>query len=339
MKKTKNKVKKALSNVTQKVRATYQAAHNLLFKRLPASVGTPLAVFLAVAPLMLAGAAYLAGLNKHPSSYTVMITNFQGNSGGSGVVISNTPSESTVLTNKHVCDGALQNGGKIRLVSGEEHMVTGYLTGIEHDLCVLTVASDLKNSIKVASRTPDLYSEATITGHPALMPNVITNGHFGGRQIITIMTGVRKCTKKDLEDPELGIFCMFFGVIPIIENFESQIVTATIMPGSSGSAVLNSSGELSGLVFAGNSRGISYAYIVPFEAVQNFLNNEAPALKKVQSKLRPWGSVSNASEEEEESSSIREIGARLKDQCLSKPKNHQKVRELCEKVILNDIRL
>lgn len=44
------------------------------------------------------------------------------------------------------------------------------------------------------------------------------------------------------------------------------------MPGSSGSMVLNENNELSGLVFAGLGRDISYALIVPTEYIIDFLS-------------------------------------------------------------------
>lgn len=354
-KKMMTKAKRTISKSKNAVKSLYLAANNVLFEKLPTSVGTPLAAALIVAPILLAIISYYAGQAKHPSNYTVMVTNLQGTSGGSGVIISNSPSQSVVLTNNHVCEGALKKGGKIRLVSGEEHIVTGYVPDSEHDLCVLSVASDLKNSIKIAKSAPSLYAPATITGHPALMPNVITNGHFGGRQIISIMVGVRRCTEKDLKDPQMGPFCMFFGLAPIIRHFESQIVTATIMPGSSGSAVLNGDGELSGLVFAGNAQGLSYAYIVPFESVRNFLNNDARILTELGQKERPWlkqdeepksekgnegpgGGDENGDEGGDEESkqgakSLEEAKAIFEERCSQKPMENVEIRKLCRIVL------
>lgn len=332
------KIKKLLSGLTLRIKSLYSAANRLLFDRLPPLVGTPLAVLLVIAPIILAILAYHVGRHKHPSSYTVMVTNLEGNSGGSGVIISNNPSESVILTNNHVCDGVLKKGGKIRLVSGEEHAVTGYLAATEHDLCVLTVAADLKNSISVATNAPDLYAPALITGHPALMPNVITNGHFGGRQIITIMLGARKCKDSDLKDDNLKDLCLFFGKVPILKKYESQVVTATIMPGSSGSAVLNSDGELAGLVFAGNSRGLSYAYIVPFEAIRNFLNNEARSISGGK-KLRPWLEEADSEEPEEDqekSTNSQNEKILFQKRCLENFKKNKNITNFCTN-ILNDI--
>jgi hypothetical protein len=56
------------------------------------------------------------------------------------------------------------------------------------------------------------------------------------------------------------------------------LVTATISPGSSGSAVYNSDMELSGVVFAG-SGDLGYAWTVPYEYVRGFLLKESKHIK------------------------------------------------------------
>jgi S1-C subfamily serine protease len=325
------KLKKMLSKTKASIKKLYLTANDVLFNKLPASIGTPLAALLVVAPVLLAVISYQAGQTKHPSDYTVMITNLDGTRGGSGVIINNSASESVVLTNDHVCKGALKKGGKIRLVSGEEHLVTGYLSASEHDLCVLTVAADLKNSIKIANSAPAPYTPATVTGHPSLMPNVITGGHFGGRQIIPVMVGVKKCTVEDLKNPDLSFLCLFFGVVPVISFFESQVVTATIMPGSSGSAVLNSKNELSGLVFAGNAEGLSYAYVVPYEAIRRFLDTEALKLIRNGEKKRPWEGSSNVSENElEEEMSLHDAREIIEQGCSSGSNKDRRIKEFCQ---------
>lgn len=323
--------KKNLKKVKKIVESIYQKAQEIFFRRLPSSVGTSLAIILAIAPVFLAGYMYYLGKKSHPSSYTVMVTNIEGTTGGSGVVIRNNASESIILTNRHVCEGALKKGGKVRLVNGDQHMVTGFVTDVEHDLCLLTVAADLENSITLAGKAPKIYSEATVTGHPALMPNIITKGHFGGRQIISVIVGFRKCKDSDLKNPDNLFFCAFFGVIPIIRTYESQVVSATIMGGSSGSAVLNEDGELSGIVFAGNARGLSYAYIVPFEAIKNFTEK---TLKKgiAEDKNRPWlGKGSENSEDVEETNS-KSAKSFFLEKCSKKPTDDVRIVEFCRTV-------
>jgi S1-C subfamily serine protease len=332
----KQRLNKAINKAKKTINSIYRKAKKLLLSPVPSTVSYTIAAILVIALLALVVHIYHLVRKPHPSSYTVMITNMAGNSGGSGVVIKNTPSESFILTNKHVCDGVLKKGGKIRRTNGEEHVVTGYLTDIEHDLCVLTVAADLERSISIADSAPVVYTEATITGHPALMPNIITKGHFGGREIIQLIVGVRKCKDSDKEDPNLAPFCAFFGLAPIIRNYESQVVSATIMGGSSGSAVLNERGELSGLVFAGNARGLSYAFIVPYEAVKNFAETAVLALSKGY-KNRPWLEAESGALSEQEEMSIHEARDIIISKCSEPGSKDPKILELCQ-MVSEDIR-
>ena len=206
------------------------------------------------------------------SAGSVMITNTKGNHGGTGIVLRSGPTESLVLTNSHVC-GVVENGGVVSGRAGQ-FMVSGYKHSEHHDLCLLKVEGDLRHNTKIANRPPvDYYERVAVSGHPALLPNVKTYGHFSGRERIPIMIGMRQCTAEDAKDQRKAFLCFFVGGIPIIKMYQSQLVTATIMPGSSGSGVYNKDMELSGVVFAGQSQ-LGYGWIVPYESMKNFLRVE-----------------------------------------------------------------
>lgn len=217
------------------------------------------------------GLGALIPTNSNPTQASVMVTNLSGRSGGTGVILSSSKTESKILTNSHVCR-VVERGGFVEATSGT-YPVVSYKHNPNHDLCIISVNSDLKTNTRVASRAPHAYSEAaSISGHPALLPNVITTGHFSGNRIVPVMTGVKKCTKEDREG-QYGFLCAMFGIKPIIKLYDATLVTATIMPGSSGSAVYNSDGELSNLAFAGSGQ-IGYAWTVPYDAVVAFLSTE-----------------------------------------------------------------
>jgi hypothetical protein len=92
------------------------------------------------------------------------------------------------------------------------------------------------------------------------------------------LIGFQKCTEEDMAGPN-GIMCLLLGGIPEVRRYETQVVSATIMPGSSGSAVFNDKGEISALVFAG-AGDIGYAMTVPYESIANFVQHEAATLDK-----------------------------------------------------------
>lgn len=203
---------------------------------------------------------------------TVYILNKARNSGGTGVILSSSKHESVVLTNAHVCNLVAERGGFVEGTAGSFSVAATKISE-EHDICLLKVTGDLKSSTKIASRAPDpFYETATVSGHPGLMPTVVTTGHFSGFQNISIVVGSRECNEEDFKSG-LGAICSLVGRMPILKSFDSQLVTATIMPGSSGSGIYNSDGELSGLVFAGRGE-LGYAWTVPYSAMKRFLEVE-----------------------------------------------------------------
>ena len=223
--------------------------------------------------ILFAGAVTWFHLGNDIGNSAVMITNTQMSSGGTGVILNSSDSESTIITNDHVCR-LVKNGGVV-VHRGNTYQVTSLLESTKSDLCLIKVADDLEVNTKVASYGPHFYDHVLVSGHPALMPNIITEGHVSGRSIIEVITQIRACTPEEVEDPMTGLICGLAGGLPTFKSFESVLVSATIMPGSSGSGVFNSSKELEGLVFAG-SGGIGYGWTVPYEQLVNFLSKDAP---------------------------------------------------------------
>jgi len=202
---------------------------------------------------------------------SVMIVTKAENSGGTGIVYRSSSQGSYILTNRHVCQ-AIKNGGLVK-TDTEKFQVQSTLESEVSDLCLVYVHSNLDTNTKVAPFAPKAFSEEKVSGHPSLMPTIITTGHFSGRQILSVMNGTRPCTDADLQDPINSIYCQFFGIVPIIKSYDSQLVSSTIMPGSSGSGVYNKKNELSGVVFAGHGE-FGYGWIVPHDQVVQFLEKE-----------------------------------------------------------------
>lgn len=201
---------------------------------------------------------------------SAMVSSLNKKSGGSAVILSSKANESILLTNKHICQ-LIQVGGLVITEAGE-YPVYSYRVYDRHDLCLIKVLSNLGVSAKVALGPPELYTESVVVGHPALLPAIVTRGHFAKQISISIMIGFEPCDGTE-EDEDMQYSCMFSGRKPIIRAFESQVVTSLIMAGSSGSGVFNEDGELSGLIFAGGRDGLSYGFIVPYQYLYDFLSN------------------------------------------------------------------
>jgi len=207
---------------------------------------------------------------------TVKITNLEENSGGSGSIVDVSDTKSSVLTNAHVCNVAAR-GGYVHDFKNHKFFITGFKISKNHDLCLITVSGNLKYPAQLASLPPIPLEPATVVGHPRLLPTIISQGHFAGKQTIQVAIGSRVCTEDEKNDPGLGIICLLLGELPIIKTYEAVLVSSLIQPGSSGSAIYNSFGHVSAVVFAGSGE-MSYGFAVPYEYVYDFLRNEVKLL-------------------------------------------------------------
>lgn len=214
----------------------------------------------------ISGSHKILETNKDLAKTSVMITNEAKTSGGSGVIVYSMPSGSYVLTNKHVC-GLIQVGGLVSNESGS-YPVYSFRVYSRHDLCLIRVLTNLHVNTAIAEKEPELYSPAIVVGHPALYPTMITKGHFTTHVNISVVVGTQDCDGNE-QDEEM-LMCMMFGKKPQLVTLEAQPTTATIMPGSSGSGVLNAKGEISALVFAGRG-DLSYGFLVPYAYVRDFM--------------------------------------------------------------------
>lgn len=229
---------------------------------------------LTIAGLTLIGGLLLAKSLRTKSTLadrTVMITNYTKNHGGSGSVIESTPEYSLILTNKHVCS-VVHNGGLV-VHRGNEYFADAFAESTIHDLCLIRVSTDLGVNTPISQTGPSTYEPITIAGHPNLLPLVMTQGHTSDLKVVEIMTGVRKCDEEDMKNPDKAAFCAFFGRLPVTQKYQSRLFTATIMPGSSGSAIYNNKNEVVGVVFAGSGT-LGYALAVPIEYVNQFLHQD-----------------------------------------------------------------
>lgn len=199
---------------------------------------------------------------------TVMITALKGG-GGSGSIIYSDKSYSIILTNAHVCK-VVEKGGRVTNVYDKSALVESYAIYEKHDLCQIKVSADMGPAVKIAKQESEKQEDIIISGHPNLLPQTFSNGKITGKQEIDIMIDLKACTKEDAKE---NVACIFFGGIPIVKKFEATTTSALIMPGSSGSAVYNSKAEIVAVVFAGR-QGLSYGYLVPFEHVKQFLEQE-----------------------------------------------------------------
>ncbi|MBD3781105.1 MULTISPECIES: serine protease [unclassified Cellulomonas] len=158
---------------------------------------------------------------------------------GSGFAID----ETTLITNRHVVADSADL--QLSTYDGRDVAVTASATAALADLAVVRTADPLPSAPGLAEADPGPGDEVTVVGYPQGGALTVTTG-----QVIGATTD------------------------PLNENLGQVLVTnAEVEPGSSGSAVLDASGRVVGVVYAKNATGQSF--VVPVSTLRQLLADEA----------------------------------------------------------------
>lgn len=215
-------------------------------------------------------------LNTKRSSI-VKLTNPEQTSGGTGFYVQTPSGKVVTMTNGHVC--RLAKDGFILSDDGTNKASVKVLAQYENnDLCIVEAPSKITSGLKVAGSVRE-GEDVYVLGHPLLQPKTLVKGQVSGGMIVEVMQGMNmegcegKTYKKVIPDPN-DLLAILFGVeFYCIRTTEAYILTANILPGNSGSPVLNSFGHVVGVAFAG-SPGSGRGLIVPLSDVKAFLKDK-----------------------------------------------------------------
>lgn len=189
--------------------------------------------------------------------------------GGTGFFVSTPRGNSFILTNNHVCGLAENN----QVMIDGEYFAQVIAHSPDHDLCIISNPLDVEGiSLGASSRDgQDIY----IVGHPLLEPRAAVKGQISGTMEVDIAIGYNiPCSGKNLREiiADPNSLAALFGIRSIcIRAYEAQAVTANILPGNSGSPVVDHDGKLVGVAFAGRDDGPGRGYIIPLQYIQKFL--------------------------------------------------------------------
>lgn len=204
----------------------------------------------------------------------VKLTSADGTSGGTGFYVKTPSGKIVTMTNGHVCrlatDGIiLSDDGRIK---APVKVIAQYE---DNDLCIVAAPDKIKSGLSVAGSVRE-GEDVYVLGHPLLMPKTLVAGEVSGGVLAEILQGINmpcegKTYKKIIPDPN-DFAALIFGVQwYCVRTTQATIVTANILPGNSGSPVLDVFGHVVGVAFAGQP-GTSRGLIVPLDDVKNFLN-------------------------------------------------------------------
>lgn len=208
------------------------------------------------------------------STEVVKIERLEGRGGGTGFHIIAPSGQVYILTNAHVCavaqDGLLKVTSEIR---GGDGMVRSVLDeSIYTDLCLIEALPDAKGLMLAQSF--NYHDEAMAIGHPLLRPLTRTKGEISARETVQVQDHIidyddpmDTCSlpknKKDIVD------YFFFQVEMCFIVIDSISTTVPILPGNSGSPLVNENGDVIGIMFAANPA--NWGYAVAFDKIQEFL--------------------------------------------------------------------
>lgn len=190
----------------------------------------------------------------------VRITNEEGNHGGTGSHIKAPSGEVYILTNAHVCEIGKKTGSVFVAQDYYETKIERRIIAISQDtdLCLIEALPD-NRSLTISSNPPYAQEQVYVLGHPKLYPLTISKGRIIAEvpevRVLTalILTeedeAACKAPKNRIEDIETIFGKMHVCLIAI----PGYLTTVTILPGNSGSPVVDKMGRLVAVAFAGDN--------------------------------------------------------------------------------------
>lgn len=214
-----------------------------------------------------AGINLLSEKNPIVSRSIVKVLNAAGTGGGTGWITTTKRGNLVIVTNDHVCEVATNGVARIENYAGRTTFSKILERDFDHDLCTLEATEG--PTLTVADNTPSRYDSISTFGHPLLEPAQPATGLFLGSIVTSYLyeKGSLGCKNGTAE---INVQT-FFGVISACEKTEAtNLSNIPTYPGNSGSPVLNTSGEVVGVINSADSR-TNHGAFVPLPYVKDIL--------------------------------------------------------------------
>lgn len=152
-----------------------------------------------------------------------------------------------ILTNRHICTAGQRINNNKTHIQVDNHVAKIIKISTDGDLCVLE--SNRQSGLLIAKKAAQPLDRLTLIGFPRGIGKVIRKGRIIGDRSILMWDGR--------------------GIVKV----ESTQISATAYPGNSGSPVMNTVGEVIGVLFAGSSAYPHEPFIVPHRKLIKFLDS------------------------------------------------------------------
>lgn len=205
------------------------------------------------------------------SAKVVKITNFDKTSGGTGFHVRSPSGKTYILTNAHVC--SIEKDGEVLVTDENEHsMIRKVIERSDFtDLCLVEGVPGTKGLL--LGSEPKIGEIVAVIGHPKLMPTTVSRGEIIGQQEIDVIDHVieSKDDKCDLPKNRKDEMDFFFFRLPVcLIHIQAYLSNVVILPGNSGSPVVNFYGHVVAVAFAGDSQS-NWGFFVTLKDVKKFL--------------------------------------------------------------------
>lgn len=233
---------------------------------------------IALAGTIMFGAISAPELHNHYLRYevgesVVQVLHPEKFGGGTGFVVEGKSGKKYIMTNRHVCEAAVDDTVRLKGKDFTRFAKVLYRDDV-HDLCLISARGleDL-DAISIGSDL-NIGDYLYVVGHPGLRKLTTSVGEYIGHEPVELLFDVEKREQCPGRVIELNPFQqLFMGVeFVCLRSYDSLATSAVIYGGNSGSPVVNKWGNLIGVAFAGNTQQERDNYIVPLSYIKRVLN-------------------------------------------------------------------
>ena len=209
-------------------------------------------------------------LRNYVGNKVVSITNDKGNSGGTGFFLKTPSGKSYLLTNKHICQ--LKDANGIVYVHTEDGSTIPSKVieeAKDTDLCIIENVKGYKG-LSVGGKN---YSGQWIyaIGHPKLYPLVMVGGEIFANSNIDVFDHLIDPKNPQCDGKVQDVQFLFFTLKACMHTVNANFTDLTILPGNSGSPVVDAWGRVEGVVFAGDSDA-NWGFTIPVQDLIKFIS-------------------------------------------------------------------